>query len=66
MPHNAERSGSVDRALDCGSKGCQFETHLSHCVVLLSITFYMLLSTVVGLKILVSEKLALYILVMGR
>ena len=37
----AERSGSVDRTLDWGSKGCW----LRHCVVSLSKTPYLLLSS---------------------
>ena len=36
----AERSISVGRALDLGSKSCWFETHRSHCVVSLSKTLY--------------------------
>ena len=41
---SAELSGSVGRALDCGSKGCRFEPHLrwSHCIVA---ALYPLLST---------------------
>ena len=35
----------VGRVLDLGSKGCQFETHLMHCVVCLSKIFYPLLNT---------------------
>ena len=42
-----ERSGSVGRALDCGTKGCWFETQRqqSQSVVSLSKTLYLLLST---------------------
>ena len=36
---------TVGRALDCGSKGCKFETHQSHYVVILSKTLNPLLST---------------------
>ena len=34
--HDAEHSGSVDRALDWGSKGSWFETQISHCIEPLS------------------------------
>ena len=40
-----ERSGSVGRVLDWGSKGCLFETHQSHSVVSLSMTLCLLLRT---------------------
>ena len=42
-----ECSGSVGRVLDLGLKGCWFEPHLwrSHCVVSLSKTLFLLLST---------------------
>ena len=38
---------SVGRGLDWGLKGCKFETHCkrSHCVLSLSKTLYLLLST---------------------
>ena len=39
-----ERSGSVGRVLDLGSKDREFEIHWSHCVVSLSKTLYPLLS----------------------
>ena len=45
-----ERSASLGRALDWGSKGCLFEYHhrQSHYVVSLSKTLYPLLSTCTG------------------
>ena len=42
---DVENSGSFGRVLDWGSKGCSFETCQSHCVVSLSKTLYLLLST---------------------
>ena len=40
-----ECNDSVGRALDWGTKGCQFETHQSHCIVSLTMACYPLLST---------------------
>ena len=40
-----ERSGSVGRGLDWGSKGCWFEAHWSRRVVFLSKKPYLVLST---------------------
>ena len=42
---DVEHCGSFGRLLDWGLKGCSFETCQSHCVVSLSKTLYLLLST---------------------
>ena len=40
-----ERSGSIGRVLDMGSKSSKFKTHRRHCVVFLSKTIYPLICT---------------------